>query len=174
MADHQQAPAEGCQLVHQPPLGRQVEVVGRLVEDHGVGILEEHPHEVDSSTLAPRQRGDVFEEQALGQAQAVGQAGDVSLDLVAARQPVALLESGEGADGVLGRRRRHGVSGLVQLVVEYVEAAGRQHVRQGARIDAQPGGHRELGKVPQRAPRCGSLRGSHVARGDPEDEGDQR
>ena len=87
MADDEQATAEGRQLVHQPPLGGEIEMVGRLVEDHRVGCLEEHPHEIDPPPLASRQRGDVFEEQSLGKAQAVGQAGDVPLHLVAARQP---------------------------------------------------------------------------------------
>ena len=89
-------PRKVPQLVEQPPLGREVEVIRRLVEHQRVGLLEEHPHEVDPPPLASRQRGDVFEEQALGKAQAVGQSGDAPFHLVAARHPVALLERGEG------------------------------------------------------------------------------
>ena len=93
MADDEQAAGERAQLVDQPALGRQVEMVGGLVEHHRVGRLEQHPHEVDASALASRQRGHVLEEQRLWQAEAVGQAGDLALHLVAAGGPGSLLEA---------------------------------------------------------------------------------
>ena len=53
MAHHEQRPGEALQLVEQPSLGGAVEVIGGLIEDHQFGLLEEHPHQVHPTSLAP-------------------------------------------------------------------------------------------------------------------------
>ncbi len=81
--DEQRAPEAG-ELVEQPTLSRPVEVVGGLVEDHELGLLEEHAHEVDPASLPAREGLDVFEEEFLAQAEAVREARHDRLRLVAA------------------------------------------------------------------------------------------
>jgi hypothetical protein len=65
VGDEQNGSAEPLQLVHQPALGRPVEVVGGFVEDHGVGRLEQDPHEVHPAALTSGQPIDVVEEKLL-------------------------------------------------------------------------------------------------------------
>ena len=84
VAHDEEGAGEARQLVEQPALGRAVEVVGRLVEDHQLGLLEQDPHQVDPAALATRQLVDVLEEQLLAQAEPVGQARHDRLGLVAA------------------------------------------------------------------------------------------
>ena len=50
---HQDGAGEALELLHQPSLGREVEVVGRLVEDHGVRTLEQDADQVDPAALPP-------------------------------------------------------------------------------------------------------------------------
>ncbi len=145
--DHQDGPGEPLQLLHQPPLGRQVEVVGGFVQDHGVGPLEEDPDEIDPSTLAPREALDVLQQELLAEAQAVGQPGHRGLGLVAAVLPELLLEVREQLDvlaaGILG----HLATGLVEGVVEDVEAPTGQDVGEPVGFQTEPVGHRHLGEV---------------------------
>ena len=147
VGDHQDGPGEALELLHQPPLGRQVEVVGGLVEDHGVRALEEDPDQVDPAALAARQALDVLEQELLAEAQAVGQPGHGGLGLVAAVLPELLLEVGEELDVLGARVLGHLGPGLVEGVVEDVEAPARQHVGEAVGLQAQPVGHRDLGQV---------------------------
>ena len=125
MADDEERPGQPAELVHQPPLGREIQVVGGLVEDHRLRPLEQHPHEVDPPALTPRQRGHVLEEEVLGQPEPISQSGDVPLHLVTAQGPVALLQDAVGANAILRRRCGHGRLCLVELIVENVEPPGR-------------------------------------------------
>ena len=65
VGDEQDGSSETLELVHQPTLGRPVEVVGGLVEDHGVGRLEKDPHEVHPAALTTRQAVDIVEQELL-------------------------------------------------------------------------------------------------------------
>ena len=57
VADHQQPPSVGAEELHQPRLGVEVEVVGRLVEQQGVGLGEQDPGQLDAAPL-PARHGD--------------------------------------------------------------------------------------------------------------------
>ena len=151
MAHEQQRTAPCGQLVHQPQLGGAVQVVGRLVEDHEVGLGEQHPDEVDPPSLAARQRVDVGQETLLGQPQPVGQPGQAPLDLVAAGQAVPLLEGGEPGDFGVARGLPELAPGAVQLVVQDVQPARREDVGQHALVDPEAAGHRDLGQKSDRA-----------------------
>ena len=154
----QDGPGEPLELLHQPPLGRQVEMVGGLVEDHGVGPLEEDPDQVDPPALATREALDVVEQELLAEAEAIGQTGHGRLGLVAAVLPELLLEVGEELD-VLGRRvLAHLGAGLVEGVVEDVEAPARQDVGEAVGLEARGRGAPAPGAGSRRCPGCGSCR----------------
>ena len=56
--DHR--PLERLQRIDQHFLGRQIEVVGRLVEDQEVRRIEQHPRHRQARFLAARQRADLL------------------------------------------------------------------------------------------------------------------
>ena len=152
VGDDQDGPGEALELLHQPPLGREVEVVGGLVEDHGVRPLEEDPDQVDPAALAAREALDVLEQELLAETEAVGQAGHGRLGLVAAVLPELLLEIGEELD-VLGRRvLAHLGAGLVEGVVEDVEAPPGQDVGEAVGLEPEAVLDRDLGQIAERAP----------------------
>ncbi len=124
-------------------------MVGRLVEHQHVGLLEEHPDQIGTASLPPGQRRDVGEEQLLGEPQAVGQPAELALDLVAAGQAIPLLERAELGDALVGRRLRERAARPLETLVEDVEAPGREHVGEDARVDPQPLGHGHLGQEPE-------------------------
>ncbi len=148
--DEQRAPEAG-ELVEQPTLGRPVEVVGGLVEDHELGLLEEHADEVDPAPLATGEGLDVLEEEFLAQAETVGQARHDRLRLVAAVALELLLQVGEQLDVLLARLVGQRPARCAESVVEYVEAAGREDVGEPGRLQTEPSGHRGLGEVAERA-----------------------
>ena len=157
VAHHEEGAGEAGQLVEQPALGRAVEVVGRLVEDHQLGLLEEHPHEVDTAALAARELVDVLEQQLLAEAEAVGQAGHDRLGLVAAVRLELLLQVGEELDVLLGGVVGHGVAGRAEGVVEDVEAPGREDVREPGGLEPEAAGRRGPGagtRTTRAAGRC--------------------
>ena len=151
VADDEERAVEASQLIEQPALGRAVEVVRRLVEDHQVGLLEEHPHEVDPPALAAGQRVDVLEEELLAQAEAVGQTGHDRFGLVAAVRLELLLQVREQLDVLLRGIVGHGAAGRAQRIIEHVEAPGRQDVGEAGRLEPEAAGHRRLREVPERA-----------------------
>ena len=144
-------PGEALQLVEQPALRRPVEVVGGLVQDHQLGLLEEDAHEVDAAALASRERLDVLQEELLAQPEAIGQTGHHRLGLVAAVGLELLLQVGEELDvlrrGIVG----HGLACRTHGLVEHVEATGREDVGEPGRLEAEPPGHRGLGQEAERA-----------------------
>ena len=118
------APWKRRELVHEPLLGRQVEVVGRLVEDHDLGRLEEDPDEVDAAGVARRtaSRCPPGAAPARSPRPSASRAID-ALHLVAAVLPELLLEVGEP----LRCAPRSGPCAMAarascELVVEDVEA----------------------------------------------------
>ena len=52
VADEEQGPVELFELVHEPLLGTQVEMVRRFVEHHDLGLLEQDPDEIEPAALA--------------------------------------------------------------------------------------------------------------------------
>ena len=106
VAHDEERAVEARQLVEQPALGGTVEVVRRLVEDHQLGLLEEHAHEVDATALATGERVDVLQEELLAQAEAVGQTGHHRFGLVAAVGLELLLQVREQLDVLLAWDRR--------------------------------------------------------------------
>ena len=58
VADHQQRAAVGAQELHQPHLGVDVEVVGRLVEQQHVAAGEQDAGQLDAPPLAAAQHAD--------------------------------------------------------------------------------------------------------------------
>ena len=151
VAHDQEGAGEASQLVEQPPLGGTVEMVRRLVEDHQVGLLEQHAHQVDPAALAAGELVDPLEQQLLAQAEPVGQAGHDRLGLVAAVGLELLLEVCEQLDVLLGGVVGHGGAGGAQRVVEDVEAPGREDVREPRGLEPEAAGHRRLWQVPERA-----------------------
>ena len=174
VGDHQDGPGKPLELLHQPPLGRQVEVVGGLVEDHGVGALEEDPDQVHPAALAAREALDVVEQELLAEAEAVGQPGHGRLGLVAAVLPELLLEVGEELD-VLGRWDPCSiwVRALFEGVVEDVEAPARQDVGEAVGLEPEPVEHRDLGQVAVGATDAGVAGGAHVPTGLVDDHRDE-
>ncbi len=154
VADDEHRPRKARQLAHEPSLGGEVEMVGRLVEHEDVGLPEQHPDDVDAPALATGQGVDVVEEDVLAQPDPLGETGDLTFEVVPPGGPVALLEVGEGGDGIGGRVRRHRAPGLVQLLVEHVEASGREHVGEPRGFEPETTGPRHLGQESE-----GSLRG---------------
>ena len=77
-------------------------MVGRFVEHHDVGLLEQDPDEVDPAPLASRERRDVGQQHLLRETETVGQPAQLALDLVAASQSVTLFEGTERRDPIVG------------------------------------------------------------------------
>ena len=154
------APGKRLQLVHEPLLGRSVEVVGGLVEDHGVRALEEDPDQVDPAALATGQALDVLEQQLLAEPEPVGQAGHGGLGLVAAVLAELLLEVGEEGDVLGGRVLGHLGPGLAEGVVQDVEAAAGEHVGEAVGLEAETVGLGHLGQVAVGAADGGAARSS--------------
>jgi hypothetical protein len=151
VADHQDGAGEALELVEQPALGRTVEMVGRLVQDHQLGLLEEHAHEVDPAPLAAREGFDVLQEELLAQTEAIGQSGHHRFGLVAPVALELLLQVGEELDVLRRRVVGHGLAGRAHRLVEHVEAAGREDVGEtrwaparGPRRPAPGGGTRTI------------------------------
>ncbi len=103
-------------------------MIGGLVEDHGVRALEEDPDQVHPTALATREALEVVEQELLAEAEAVGQPGHDRLGLVATVLPKLLLEVGEELDVLGAGILLHLGSGLVEGVVQHIEAPTRQDV----------------------------------------------
>ena len=93
MTDHEDRSTKLLQLIEEPAFGRFVQVIRRFVEHHGLGLLVEHAHEVDPSALATGERTEVFEQEVLLEAEAVGEARDFGLGLVTAALAELLLRA---------------------------------------------------------------------------------
>ena len=63
MTDDDEAPGVGAQVVAQPQDRVVVEVVGGLVEQKGVGLLEQDTGELDPAALAAREGADGLVEE---------------------------------------------------------------------------------------------------------------
>ena len=173
VAHDEECAVEASQLIEQPALGGTVQVIRRLVEDHQVGLLEEHAHEVDTAPLAAGQRIDVLQEELLAQAEAVGQAGHDRFGLVAAVRLELLLQVREQLDVLLRGIVGHGAAGGAQRIIEHVEAAGRQDVGEAGRFEPEAAGHRGLREVPERTEEAHVAPVAQLRRGLPHQHGDE-
>ena len=173
MGDHQDGAGEALELLHQPLLGRAVQVVGGLVEDHGFWSLEEDPDQIDPAALTTRETLDVLEQEFLAESESISQPGHGRLGFVAAVLPELLFQVGEEGDvlgrGVLG----HLSPGLAQRVIEHVESPARQHVGEAVGLEAEPVELGHLGQVAIGASDCRTAGRAHVAARLLDDHGDE-
>ena len=70
VGDHDEAAAVGLEVVAQPDDRVGVEVVGRLVEEQGVGVREEDAGQLDAAALTAGERVQGLAEHPVGQAEA--------------------------------------------------------------------------------------------------------
>ena len=79
VGDHDEAAAVGLEVVAQPDDRVGVEVVGRLVEEQGVGVREQDPGELDAAALTAGERVQRLAEHPVGQAERGGDGGGLGL-----------------------------------------------------------------------------------------------
>ena len=92
-------------------------MVGRLVEEQHVRLLREDDAEAEPPPLASRERRDRALEVAIREAEVARERRDLVLELVAAREVVAIGHVGEALES--GRVSRRGpVLGALQLVAQ--------------------------------------------------------
>lgn len=84
MGDHDEAAAVGLQVVAQPDDRVGVEVIGRLVEQQGVGVREQDPGQLDTAALTAGERVQGLAEHPVGQVERGGDGGGLGLGGVSA------------------------------------------------------------------------------------------
>ena len=173
VAHDEDRPGKTLELIEQPALRRPVEVVGRLVEDHQLGLLEEHPHQVDPPALAPGEGIDVLEEELLAQTEPIGQPGHHRLRLVAPVALELLLQIGEELDVLLRRVLGHGGTRRPQRVVQHIEAAGREDVGETGGLQTEAGGDGSLGQKAEGAQEADVAPVAELRGGLPDDNRDE-
>ena len=103
--DHDRA-AVTPEVPFEPRDGVEVDVVGRLVEEQKVGVLRQDDPEPQATALAPRERRHRAAHVLLGEPELLSQDGDLALELVAAREVVAVHHVREVVQGLLVARGR--------------------------------------------------------------------
>ena len=164
VADHEQRAAVRPQELHEPLLGVDVEVVGRLVEQQQVAAREQDARELDPPALAAGERGDRQVEPVGAEPEAGRDAPDLGVGGVAARVAERVL--GVAVRAHVARRRvvGHALVQLVEPAARGVEPARRQHVRERGAVDAGAARRRVLREVPDRAgARDDARRGGRLA-----------
>ena len=97
MADQEDRAAVVEQVAFEPVDGREVEVVGRLVEQEQVGLGDQQLREREARPLAARKGGDVLLPDRLFEADAVEGAFELVAPRVAARQFEVVLAGGDSS-----------------------------------------------------------------------------
>ena len=143
------APGKRDELGREPPLGGQVEMVGGLVEHERVGAAEQDPDDVDPPALATRQRVDVVEQGVLAQPDRLRPDGRCRLRGCSRPRPGSAPRGRRSAAmaSVVGSAAT-AAAGLVQLLVEDVEAPGRQHVGEPGGLEPETPGFGTWGRKP--------------------------
>ena len=118
MGDHQQTALVGAQELAQPHHGVVVQVVGGLVQEHGVRVREQDPCELHAPALTARERVQRLLQHARREVEVVGDGGGLGLRRVAAAGQELGLQAvvaahGLGPDGVV--LRGHLLLGAPQL-----------------------------------------------------------
>ena len=121
-------------------------MVRGLVEHEGVGLPEQDPDDVDAPALPTRERVDVVEQDILAEPDTLREAGDVTLEVVSPDGAEPLFEVRERAMasvvGLAATARR----AVCSLLVEDVQAPGRQHMGEPRGLEAEPACGRHLGE----------------------------
>ena len=91
MGDHQDRGRDAAEELLHPLDGGEVEVVGRLVEEHQVGVLEEQLGELEAAHLAAAQLPGVAALRRLVEAEAAERRAGPGLEVVAAEALVGVL-----------------------------------------------------------------------------------
>ncbi len=137
MTDDEQRAAVRAQERREPRLGVDVEVVGRLVEQHEIAAREQNARQFGAAALATRQRGDRQVETIGRQAEAGDDAPHFRLRRVTTRRRERFFRVAVRLDVA---RRRIGIDLGAQIFESLrrdVEAAARQHVRERGPVDAR-------------------------------------
>ncbi len=123
------------QETHQPDLGVDVEVVGRLVEAQHVAAGEQDAGELDTAPLTTGQHTDRRLDPVLTDAEPGGECTRFALGRVATVDPERFLGTGVPADVALVRRLLHRDAQLLDADELVVDAPTGQHVLdRGARL----------------------------------------
>ena len=129
VADDHQAAREILQEVTQPQNRVGVQVVGRLVQQHGVRIGEENTRQLHTATLTTRQSRQRLSEHTLRQVQVGGDDRRLRLSRVAATGNKLSLQAVVAAHTLSANRRvftRHIVLRLTHLTRHAVQATRRK------------------------------------------------
>ena len=151
VADDEQGAAVGAQEPHQPLLGVDVEVVGRLVEAQHVAAGEEDAGQLDAAALAARQHADRVVDAVGADAEAGGQRARLAVGGVAAVGPEQLLGAGVAGDVALVGALLHGDAQLLDALDLGVDAAPGQDVGDGGAPVEHAGDARILRQVAEGA-----------------------
>ena len=147
VAHDEERAAVVAQESHQPLLGVDVEVVGRLVEEEQVAAGEQDAGQLDPAALTTRERVDGHVEAVALQPEARGDRPHLRLGRVAAEPLELLLRVGEPAQVALRRVLVDLDVPLLEPLRDDVETLARQHVRHAGRVDAGAVRLRILGQV---------------------------
>ena len=126
VGDDDQPAGEALQVAAQPHDRVGVQVVGRLVEQQGLGVGEQDPRQLDAAPLAAREGLQRLREHAIGQAEVGRDPRRLGLGRVTARGHERGLGPGVGGHGFVAdppARGGHGVLGLAHPAHHVVEAA---------------------------------------------------
>jgi hypothetical protein len=136
-------------VIAQPGHRVGVQVVGGLVEEHGLGVGEQDPGQLDAAPLTAGQGVQRLVQHPVGQAEAGGDRGRLRLGRVPAEDREPFFQPAVLADGVRrlgGIRSGHGRLGGPEFGAQLVEPAGGQHAVDGQHV--QVPGARVLRQVP--------------------------
>ena len=151
VADDEQGAAVGPQEAHQPLLGVDVEVVGRLVEAQHVAAGEQDAGQLDAPPLAAGQHADRVVDAVGADAEAGGQRPRLAVGGVAAVGAEQLLGAGVAGDVALVGALLHGDAQLLDALDLGVDAAPRQDVGDGGAPVEHAGDARVLRQVAEGA-----------------------
>ena len=124
VGDHDEAAGVRAEEVAQPDDRVGVEVVGRLVEQEGLGVPEEDARELDAAPLAAGEGADRLAQRRVGEAEVRGDPRRLALGGVAARGAEPLLDPAVAGDRLVAHcvvGGRHALLGLPHLLHEDVE-----------------------------------------------------
>ena len=151
VADDQQRPLVGAQVLDQPRLGVEVEVVGRLVEEEDIGLGVEDPRQLHPAPLAARHGHHRLVELSFPDSQ--GSCDALGLRLGGEPTPglELVVEAGEPPDGLvaLGPGRRLDLTAnLLHPPQHRPDLAGGEDALEGGDFPVlQVGGLRLLGEI---------------------------
>ena len=151
MADDEQGAAIRPQEAHQPFLGVDVEVIGRLVEAQHVAPGEEDAGQLDAPAFATRQHADRRVDAPRADPEPGRQRSRLAVSGVAASRAEMLLGPGVAGDVALVRSLLHGDAQLLESVERLVDPSAGQDVGYGAAAVEHAGDARVLRQVAEAA-----------------------